>query len=115
MKKLIEQYWEDMFTAITAQDANKIVNHFAPNAIYKCRISNGMIDVKIEEMANSCLEYKEILDGKYAIDRIDELADGSWVSIITSSVNKKPYFTTSYFKFKDKKIIELIEYYGDFE
>jgi len=114
MKKLIEKYWEDMFAAVTTQNASKIVQHFAPNAVYKFRTANGMIAIAIEDMAKSCLGYKEVLDGKYVVDRIDELAKGLWSSIITSSVSKKPYFTASYFKFRNEKIIELIEYYGDF-
>ena len=115
MKKLIEKYWEDMFDAILTQDKMKIEQNFAKDAVYKCRIANGIMDATYEEMAASCLEYKDILDGKYSIDRIDELADGSWHSVINASVNKKPYFTTSYFKFKNDKIVELVEYYGDFE
>ena len=75
---------------------------------------NAGIDIAVEDMAASCLEYAPILDCKYSIDRIDEMANGQWVSVITSSVNKKPYFTTSYFTFKDGKIIDLVEYYGDF-
>ena len=104
-----------MFAAVTTQDANKIVQHFAPNAVYKCRTASGMMDVDIKDLAESCLEYKETLDEQYSIDRVDELTNGVWSSIIISSVSKKPYFITSYFKFKDEKIIELIEYYGDFE
>jgi hypothetical protein len=72
-----------------------------------------MIDVTLEEMAASCLEYKDVLDSKYVIERINELANGSWVSIITANVGK-PFFATSFFKFSGEKIIELIEYYGDF-
>jgi len=115
MEKLIEKYWEDMHVALTIQDKTKITQNFATNATYKCRTKDEMMDITVEDMASSCLEYKPILDCKYSIERIDEIADGSWVSIITSSVNKKPYFTVSYFKFKDDKIIDLVEYYGDFE
>jgi len=114
MKKLIEKFWEDMYTAVTRQNPSKILQHFVPNAVYKFRPADGMIEVPLEEMAASCLEYKDILNGKYTIERIDELANGSWMSIITSSVNNKPYFTTSFFKFRGEKIVELIEYYGDF-
>jgi hypothetical protein len=113
MKKLIEKYWEDMHVAVTTQNANKILQHFAPNAIYKFRSADGMIDVKLEEMAASCLEYGDVLISKYVIERVDELTNGSWISIITANVGK-PFFTTSFFKFKDEKIIELIEYYVDF-
>ena len=114
MKKLIEKFWDDMHVAITTQDKSKITQNFEATATYKCRIKDGWLDVTIDEMAASCLEYKPILDKKYAIDRIDEMADGSWVSIITCSVSGKPYFTVSYFKFKNDKIVELVEYYGDF-
>jgi len=116
MKKLIEKYWEDMIIGITTQDKTKITQHFAPKATYKCRIASDMMDIVVDDMATSCLGYKDFLDcSKYTIDRIDKLADGSWHSVITSSVNKKPYFTASYFKFKGDKIIKLVEYYGDFE
>jgi len=114
MKKLIENFWEDMYNGITTQDKTMILRNFAPNAIYKFRPNDEMMHVAIEDMAAGCLEYKDSLDYKYSIERIDELKDGSWMSIITSSVSKKPYFTVSYFKFKGNKIIELIEYYGDF-
>ncbi|MCL2755564.1 MAG: hypothetical protein FWE45_00745 [Firmicutes bacterium] len=114
MKKLIEKFWEDMYVAITTQNTSTILQHFAEDGIYKFRPVDGMIEIPLEKMAASCLEYKDILNGKYSIERIDELANGSWVSIITASVDNKPYFTTSFFKFKDEKITELIEYYGDF-
>jgi len=114
MKKLIEKFWEDMFDAIIAQDKNKILQNFAPNASYRFRPNDGMVAVAIENMATSCLGYKDALDDKYSIERIDELKDGSWASIITASVNKKPYFIVSYFKFEGDKIIDLTEYYGDF-
>ena len=117
MKKLIENYWKDMDAAIMGQDKNKITQHFAKDAVYKCRVANEMLIFPFEEMAKSCLEYKEIIDKEFkdSIDSIDELKDGRWVSVITSSVSKKPYFTLSYFKFKNEKIVELVEYYGDFE
>ncbi|MCL2570249.1 MAG: hypothetical protein FWE16_03530 [Firmicutes bacterium] len=114
MKKLIEKFWEDMHIAITTQDKIKITQNFAADAIYNCRTKDEMMNITVDEMASSCLEYKDILDCKYSIERIDELANGSWVSIITSSVNQTPYFTVSYFRFRDDKIIELVEYYGDF-
>ena len=103
-----------MYTGVLTQDKSKILQNFAKNAVYKFRPKDGMVEVALEDMANSCLEYKDILDCKYSIERIDQLANGAWVSITTCSVNKKPYFTTSYFKFKNDKIVELIEYYGDF-
>jgi len=114
MKNLIEKYWEDMLIAITTQDKVKITQHFAKNATYKFRPADGMMDIAIEDMAAGCLSYKDTLDGGKNIERIDQLKDGSWVSIITSSVSKKPYFVTSYFKFEGDKIKELTEYYGDF-
>ncbi|MCL2846625.1 MAG: hypothetical protein FWE38_02945 [Firmicutes bacterium] len=114
MKKIIERYWEDMYAGVVGQDANKILQHFAVGAVYKFRPADGMMDVAIEEMAASCLQYKDILDSGYVIERIDELADGNWVSMITASVGGKPFFTTSFFKFEGDKIVELIEYYGDF-
>ncbi|MDR0776912.1 MAG: hypothetical protein LBE81_09800 [Azonexus sp.] len=110
---LIEKYWEDMHVAVTTQNPGKILQNFAPNATYKFRPAAGMMDVVLEEMATSCLGYKDTLVGKYNIERIDELADGSWISVITADVGK-PFFTTSFFKFKNDKIVELIEYYGDF-
>ena len=115
MKKLIEKFWADMYDAVMSADPNKIIQNFAPNAVYKFRPKEGMTDnIAITDMAKSCLEYKDILDAKYAIERIDELKDGTWLSIITCSVEGKPYFTTSFFKFKGDKITQLIEYYGDF-
>ena len=114
MKKLIEKFWEDMFDGITTQDKSKILQSFTPDASYKFRTADKMYDVALEDMAASCLGYKDTLDCKYFIERIDELADGSWVSVITCSDNKKPYFTVSYFKFKDGRISDLTEYYGDF-
>jgi len=114
MKKLIEKYWEDMLIAITTQDKTKITQHFTKDASYKFRPADGMMDITIEDMAAGCLSYKDTLDGGKNIERIDLLADGTWVSIIISSVSKKPYFITSYFKFEGDKIKELVEYYGDF-
>jgi len=114
MKTLIEKYWEDMHTAITTQNKTKITQHFAKDATYKFRTKDEMMDIAVDDMAAACLEYEPILDCKYSIERIDEMANGEWISIITSSVNKKPYFTTSYFSFKDNKIANLVEYYGDF-
>ncbi|MEX3787626.1 hypothetical protein [Paraburkholderia sp. BR14374] len=110
---LIEKYWEDMYIAVTTQNRIKILQNFAPNAIYKYRPANGLVDVPLEKMATSCLGYKDLLVGKYNIERIDELADGSWISVITGDVGK-PFFAISFFKFKDDKIIELTEYYGYF-
>ncbi|MCL2375643.1 MAG: hypothetical protein FWC82_03890, partial [Firmicutes bacterium] len=88
--------------------------HFTKGAAYKFRLTNEFMDLTVEDMAAGCLEYKDALDGGYSIDRIDELVGGAWVSVIISSVNKKPYFITSYFKFEGDKIIDLVEYYGDF-
>jgi len=115
MKKLIEKYWEDMHVGVTTQDKTKITQYFTKSAVYRFRPVGGMMNVAVDDMAKGCLGYKDSLDCKYSIDRIDELADGSWVSIIISSVNKKPYFITSFFKFDGDKIMELVEYYGDFE
>ena len=114
MEKLINKYWEDMHIGIDTQDKTKILQNFAPGATYKCRTKDGWMECAPEEMATSCLEYKPILDCKYSIERIDALANGTWMSVITSSVQKKPYFTVSYFIFKDDKIADLVEYYGDF-
>ena len=114
MEKLIRKFWEDMFQAVTTQNADKILQNFAPDATYKFRPAEGMTDsIPLPDMAASCLGYKSVLVGKYSIERIEELANGSWMSIITANVGK-PYFTASFFKFKGDKIIELIEYYGDF-
>ena len=114
MKKLIEKYWEDMYIGVTTQNKEKILQHFAQNAAYKFRPADGMVDVLVAQMAESCLGYKDTLDCKYSIERIDELANGSWMSLITCSVSKKPYFITSFFRFGGDKIIDLVEYYGDF-
>ena len=115
MKKQIQQYWDDMFTAINTQDATLITRHFAPKATYRCRLATEMMSIPVNDMAGSCLGYKDTLDGKHNIDRIEELANGTWISIITASVNSKPYFTTSFFTFKNSQITDLTEYYGDFE
>ncbi|MCL2847299.1 MAG: hypothetical protein FWE13_00920 [Firmicutes bacterium] len=114
MKKLIENYWKSVYIGVTTQDASKITANFATGATYKFRLSNEFMDLAIKDMAGGCLEYKDTLDDKYSIDRIDELKDGTWMSVITSSVGKKPYFVTSYFRFDGDKIVDLIEYYGDF-
>ncbi|MCL2375543.1 MAG: hypothetical protein FWC82_03365 [Firmicutes bacterium] len=114
MKKLIEKYWESVYTGITTQDKSKILQHFANGAAYKFRLINEFMDLPVEDMAAGCLEYKDSLDGGYSIDRLDRLADGTWSSVVLSSVSKKPYFITSYFKFECDKIKELVEYYGDF-
>ena len=114
MEKLIKKFWADMFEAVTTQDASKILQNFAEDAAYKFRPAEGMTDnIPLADMAESCLGYKSVLAGKYNIERIEKLADGSWLSIITANVGK-PYFTTSFFKFRGDKIIELVEYYGDF-
>ena len=115
MKKLIEKYWKDMFVAIETSDKTKITQNFAPDAVYKFRPKDGIMQIAVEDIAEGCLEYKDTMDCKYSIERVDELADGLWVSIVTSSVSGKPYFVTSYFKFNGDKIAELVEYYGDFE
>ena len=117
MKKLIEQYCEDLGKAIETQNAKLITQHFAKDATYRFRLGSGWMDVEIKDMADSCLSYKDIKDKDFAgtTDSIDELADGRWVSVIVGSVNKKPYSTVSFFKFNGDKIVELVEYYGDFE
>ena len=113
MKTLIEKYWQDMHDAIVAQDKTKILQNFAPNAVYKYREPKGIEVIALNDMVASCLGYKESMDGGYTIEQVDELADGRWVSVITSSVNKTPYMATSYFKFEGGKIVELLEYYAD--
>ena len=75
---------------------------------------SSMVDVKVEEMAQSTLGYKEIQDAPIAIERIEKLENDLFLTIVVSSVDKKPYFTTSFFKLQNEKIIELVEYYGDF-
>ena len=114
MKQLIEKFWADMYEGIMAQDKSKITQHFADGATYAFRTADEMMAVELDELAASCLSYKPTLDQKYSIERVDELADGSWVSIVAASVDKKPYFTVSYFTFDGDKISNLTEYYGDF-
>ena len=114
MKELVEKYCADLITAIATQDAGKITQHFAPNAKWKWYSREGMMDMKVEEVANACLEHKDVPNNPHKIERIDELANGTWISIMMAVSNGTPYHVVSFYKFDGDKIVELVEYYGDY-
>jgi hypothetical protein len=70
--------------------------------------------VNIDEMIQSTLGYKKIQDLPIEIERIEKLENGLFLTIVRASVDKKPYFTVSFFELENEKIKELAEYYGDY-
>jgi hypothetical protein len=113
-EEFLRSYWNDTQKMIDTQDTSIIRGYFSNDATYRFRTNEGMVDVKVEEMTQSTLGYKEIQDTPLVIERIEKLENDLFLTIVVSSVDKKPYFTTSFFKMENEKIIELVEYYGDF-
>ena len=113
-KEFLRNYWNDIQKMMDTQDTSIIKDYFSNDATYQFRTNEGMVDVNIEAMLQSTLGYKELQDTPIMIERIEKLGNGVFLTIVFASVDKKPYFASSFFKMENEKIVELIEYYGDF-
>jgi hypothetical protein len=113
-EEFLENYWNNSQKAMDTQDPSLIKEFFSSDAVYRFRTNEGMLDVNIDEMIQSTLGYKKIQDLPIEIERIEKLENGMFLTIVFSSVDKKPYFAVSFFNLENGKIIELVEYYGDF-
>jgi hypothetical protein len=109
----LRNYWKSTQHAMDTQDSSLIKNYFSTDAVYRFRTNEGMLDVNIDEMIQSTLGYKKIQDSPIEVERIEKLENGLLLSIVFASVDKKPYFVTSFFELENEKIKELVEYYGD--
>jgi len=109
----LRSYWKSTQKAMDTQDPHLIKNYFSDDAVYRFRTNEGMLEVNVDEMIQSTLGYKKIQDSPIEIERIEKLENGLFLTIVFASVDKKPYFATSFFKLENEKIKELVEYYGD--
>ena len=112
-EEFLRNYWSSTQESMDTQDPSIIKDYFAKDAAYQFRTNEGMVDVNISEMIKSTLGYKKDQDLPIHIERIEKLENDLFLTIVFASVNKKPYFVTSFFKIENGKIKELVEYYGD--
>jgi len=111
--EFLRNYWSSTQKSMDTQDETLIRDYFADDAKYQFRTNEGMLDVGIDEMIQSTHGYKKDQDLPIKVERIEKLENGLFLTIVFASVNKKPYFVTSFFKVENNKIKELVEYYGD--
>ena len=100
--QILTSYWEDQ----EKKDKEAFLNYFHKEAVIFLHDTNE----KLKPNDYMSGEYDH--DWQMAIDRIDQLENGQ---VVTVTFHRSPNwigFITSFFTFKDDKIIELHEYFS---